>query len=277
MWKAVVDLAAAEAARRSAPLLIVHAWPGRYSGRTRRKADGTSGIQCRRLLDAIEDRLTSAAWRVPVRTELIHGVAGEVLATHSRNACLLVVGHGDRSAPGTGWGSTATHLTQNCTSPLLVHRGWVGYRGPIIAGVSAQPGERSAAYAFELADQIGARLAAVHVWDRARPGHDGVPSRPLGGNNLERNEAARRLAEALSGWSAAFPQVAMQAVLISELDLPYTLDQASRRGQLLVAGMGRQGRVAGLVAGSVRPAAGRHLLCPVLLVPPTWTMPADAS
>jgi nucleotide-binding universal stress UspA family protein len=273
-WSAVVDLAAAEAARRSAPLLIVHAWPGRYEARFRRKADDASGMNGRRLIETIEDRVTSAAWPVPVRTELIRGVAGEVLATRSRDACLLVVGHRNGTAPGSGWGSTASHLAEHSAAPLLVHRGWVGYRGPIIVAVSARPGERSARYAFEMADQLGARLAAVHVWNRGRADGAGAPSRAPGDKHPRRNEAERRLAQALNGWSSAFPQVAAQGVLISELEVPYTLDQASRRGQVLVVGMGRQGRVAGLVTASLRPAEERHLHCPVLLVPPDGTTPA---
>jgi len=43
-WPAVVDLAVAEAVRRTVPLLIVHAWPGRYAGRphlTGRQPPGT--------------------------------------------------------------------------------------------------------------------------------------------------------------------------------------------------------------------------------------------
>lgn len=54
--QAIVDLAMGEAARRGAPLLIVHAWPGRYSGLLRpRRLEAE-----RRLAEALADGASSA-------------------------------------------------------------------------------------------------------------------------------------------------------------------------------------------------------------------------
>jgi hypothetical protein len=51
------------------------------------------------------------------------------------------------------------------------------------------------------------------------------------------------------------------------------LERASRRGRLLVAGMGGNGRFAELLYGSLGTSLLRQAACPVLLVPHGWRRP----
>jgi hypothetical protein len=88
-----------------------------------------------------------------------------------------------------------------------------------------------------------------------------------------RQEGERHLAEALAGWAWSFPDVVVERLILWERDVAYTLDRASRRSRLLVAGAGRTGRFAELLYGSLAVASPRYVACPVLLVPSTWHHP----
>jgi hypothetical protein len=55
---------------------------------------------------------------------------------------------------------------------------------------------------------------------------------------------------------------------ISEGDVPYTAERASRRGRLLVAGRGHKGWFVEQLYSATSVSTGGRLLCPVLLVPP---------
>jgi hypothetical protein len=54
--------------------------------------------------------------------------------------------------------------------------------------------------------------------------------------------------------------------------MAYTIERASRRGRLLVAGIGRHGRFAELLYGALSPNPGalQRATCPVVIVPSAW-------
>jgi nucleotide-binding universal stress UspA family protein len=254
-WPGVVDLAAAEAARRSAPLSIVHAWPGRQP----------SEAAARGLLSSAAIRAAEAAPGIEVTTELVRGAPVEVLTERSWHAALVVVHDRDRRGSGPGWGSSATLLASRCASPLLVHRGHLAGAGPVVVGVSGRPMEPAAGYAFALADLLGERLVAVHLWNRARAL---VPV--VDRNDPGLQEATARMSGVLDGWAPAFPRVAVQGLVVAEIDAPYTIHRASLRARLAVFGTGGRGRLAGLLRISFAGKRVRRPPCPVLLVPPGW-------
>ncbi len=207
-----------------------------------------------------------------VRTDLLDGGTAAALARHSARAQLLVVGHRDDVLTRHGWGSTAAYLAHHCECPLLVHRGAVPDRGPVVLAASAsESADATVACAYREADRSGARLVAVHVWTRpAGRGREAARDWAAG-----RDEADRRLAEALAGYAWTWPDVTVERLVLQDLDIAYTLERASQRGRLLVAGMGRNGRFAELLYGSLR-LAPRVAACPVLLVPPDRS-PARAA
>jgi nucleotide-binding universal stress UspA family protein len=267
---ATVNLAAAEARRRGADLLIAHAWPGRYVGPFRgRGGPLPTEDDARRLVEVAARRAELSEPAVRVRTTLLTGEPAGQLTQLSEEAQLLVVGHRDDVLTRHGWGSTAAYLAHHAACPLLVDRGEEHTRGPVVLAASArEPNSPTVGVAFAEADRLGAPLTAVHVW-AAPPGGTGsaIPPRPTG-YAAARDEADRMLAEALSGWSSQYPDVAVERLVLHDLDIAYTIDRASQRGRLLVAGAGRTRRMAELLYGSLGRALLRTSACPVLLVPP---------
>ncbi|GAA0808228.1 hypothetical protein Sya03_61090 [Spirilliplanes yamanashiensis] len=267
---ATIDLGAAEARRRGAELVVAHVWPGRYAGPFR---GGSGPLPTEQdgahLLELAAQRARRTGPDVRIRTALLPGAPADQLARLSAQAQLLVVGHRDDVLTRHGWGSTAAYLAHHSACPLLVDRGHEHADGPVVVAVSArEPASPTVACAFEEADLRGAAMIAVHVW-AAPPGGTGsaLPPRPTG-YAAARDEAERMLAEALAGWSAQYPDVTVQRLTLHDLDVAYTIDRASQRGSLLVAGAGRTRRMAELLYGSLGRALLRTSSCPVLLVPP---------
>lgn len=264
---AVVDLAAGEADRQRAPLMIVNVWPGRYPGGLRGRGALTSKDDVRRLLDVSAGRARHLAPGVDVTTRMLEGGAANVLTRCSERARLVVVGHRHDVVTRPSWGSTAAYLAHHSASPVLIHRGAAPRQGPVVVAVSARgAGTATLGYAFAQAALLGSRLVAVHMWSRV-PG----AVRPPIGAPLEQREAEQALAEELAVWTARFPDVPIDRLLVADTEFEYTLERASRRGRLLVAGIGRSGSFAEFLYGSLG-AGGRtrRMMCPVALVPPAW-------
>ncbi|MEV0895410.1 universal stress protein [Actinoplanes sp. NPDC049802] len=245
----VVDVAAEEAAVRGVPLHVVHAWPGRQVmwSRHRGAADQLDG---RHLLELAIRRAQLAYPSLIVGTQLVDEGAAEALVRWSARAGLLVVRHRDEGGLGHGWGSTAAYVAHHSVCPLLVHRGASTPRGPVVVAVS---GRRTASLrcAFESAARAGSGLTAVHVKET--------------GGMVEAH-----LDEVLAEWGALWPEVPVERLSVGEDEVPYTIDRASRRCRLLVAGRGRKGWSVEAVYNSGGMASGGRQLCPVLLVPPGW-------
>jgi len=272
---ATVDLGVAEAVRRRAPLLIVHVWPGRYSGPFRSRGPLPSEADGRRLLEVAARRAAHTAPQLDIDTELAGGGAASALVERSAVARLMVVGHRDDVLTRPSWGSTAAYLAHHCACPLLVQRGGPAERGPVVLAASAEEtGAATVAAAYQEAELRGSRLVAIHVWTHPG-GPDGIPvATPAVAYPADRQRAERALAEALAGWAWSHPDVEVERVVLHDLDVAYTLERAARRGRVLVAGMGRTGRFAEMLYGTLGLSLGRAAPCPVLLIPPGWPAPA---
>ncbi|MFC7530084.1 universal stress protein [Actinoplanes sp. GCM10030250] len=257
----VVDVAAAEAAYRGVPLEIVHAWPGRRGGPARLRAARSGPDDGRHLLELAARRAGHVLPGVRVRTRLVDDSAAEALIQLSAHACLLVVGHRDEAGLGRGWGSTAAYVANHAHCPLLVYRGPNVSRGPVVVAASGRHAA-TVGCAYEAAARADCPLVAVHVW---------APEDAGAGNGGDRHEAEDRLSGSLTVWAPTWPDVVVERLLISEADIGYTVERASRRGRLLVAGRGRKGWSVEMLysIGSVSPGGRR--LCPVLVVPPGWS------
>jgi nucleotide-binding universal stress UspA family protein len=257
---ATIDLAVAEAVRHRAPLRIVHVWPGRYAGPLRSYGPLSGVEQGRRLLELAARRAEHLAPHLDIDAELAEGSASAVIVQRSALARLLVIGHRDEVPTRPSWGSTAAYLAHHSACPLLVHRGAAPDRGPVVLAASArQPATATVRWAFEEAALRHAHLTAIHV----RSHSDAATHRA---DAAERQQAEQRLAEALAGPAQAHPEVAVERIVLQDLDIGYTVERAARRGQLLVAGIGRTGRLAELLYGSFGQALTRQAPCPVLLV-----------
>jgi nucleotide-binding universal stress UspA family protein len=271
-----IDLAATEAARRGVPMLIVHVWPGRYTSTLRQRGAGTSRADGQRLLELSANRARLAAPGLPIRTEMLDGAAANLLARCSEQADLLVLGHRDAVASRPSWGSTTAYLAHHSACPVLVYRGAALRQGPVVVAVSARPsGWSTVGYAFAEAALLDSRLVAVHMW--TRPEDEPSPLVVASGYATERAAAEQNLADVLVDWSARFPGVPVDRLVVRDLELGYTIDRASRRGRLLVAGIGQQGRFAELLYGSQRRGNPNQAICPVVLVPGGWPVAKRGS
>ncbi len=247
-----VDLAADQAVRRGVPLLLLHIWPGQYTGRYRCRGPVPAEPDARRLLDAAARRARQRAPWLTVGTELRTGSPAGVLTEHSETAALVVIGRRDEGPGRPGWGSTAAYLARHSRSALLVQRGGGQRHGPVVLAVPG-PEEPAAPVrrAFEEASLTGSKLVAVHVW---RPGEDPVRAR-------------RYLVEVLAGWAGRYPRVEVEPLAIPEPEVAYTLERASRRGRLLVAGIRHRGHLGDLLLGTAGNGTPTGL-SPVLMIPP---------
>lgn len=265
---AVADFAVAEAVRRHVTLVIAHVWPGRYARPYCNRGPLPTRDDGRRLLEVAARRAGLAAPGLRVLTELLDGAAGEVLLRASEHAGVMVVGDRGEFAAGPSWGSTSAYLAHHSACPVLVFRGFIPPRGPVVAAVSARPGATATIeYAFAEAARRDSRLVAVHLWSPADPRNASAKA-PTGEFVSERHDAERLLAEALAGRSGNYPDVPVERLLIRDVDLAYTVARASRRGCLLVVGRGNHGQFAELLYGSRSGTVGGRSLCPALLVPP---------
>lgn len=238
-----VDLAAEEAAARPSPLVVVHV---RGDGR------GDGG-----LLQVAATRALAEHPGLAVSTALGAGEPARVLVDWSRDACLLVVGHGrDLGVPAQPAGPVATSVAYQATCPVIVHRPVDPDRAsdeprPVLLGVDGDPrGEPAVEFAFEEAALRGTSLLAMHVRPWKAP------------------ETGETPFETVNAWSDKYPQVPLRRyVRIGRLAVP-TLVVFSRDAQLLVVGASRPGgapsrRVPGLVTRAMVDLAG----CPVAAVP----------
>ncbi|WP_127507994.1 universal stress protein [Actinoplanes solisilvae] len=276
--QAIVDLAAAEAVQRRSPLVITHVWPGRYTGSFRGRGTIPARSDARRLLELSVARVRREHPRLRVRKQLLDGGAAIQLAEASAFSRLLVVGHRDDVTVRSGWGPTTAYLAHHSSCPLLVYRAGDPVSGPVVVSTSARPeAGATLGYAFSRASVFSTRLVAVHMWTRPGAAEGIPPVVAAGAYAAECAVAEKTLDAALAEWRTRFPDVPVERLLVNELDMPYTIEGAMRRGRLLVAGVGRSGSFAELLYESWRPAARQRAGCPVLLVPPGWREALDPA
>jgi nucleotide-binding universal stress UspA family protein len=272
-----VRWAAAEAARRSAVLRLVHAvgWPD-----TRHLGDLGLGTDYREaLLRSAGEQLVAAAGvaadtapGVEVEQHVAEGSPAGVLADESSRAQLLVLGdRGLNAVSGLLAGSVAVAMAAHGACPVVVVReppqvGTDGADGaPVVVGVDGSPtSEAAVEFAFDAAASRRVPLVAVHTWwDRVFD----PTTAPLIDWDAVQAEESRLLAERLAGWGAKHPDVEVRRVVAR--DRPATrLLQLAATAQLVVVGSRGRGGFAGLVLGSVSHALLHHAPCPVVVVRP---------
>jgi nucleotide-binding universal stress UspA family protein len=254
----VIDVAAAEAAYRGVPLEIVHAWPGRPAGPARQRYVRPDPADGHHLLELAVRRAGLAMPGLRVSTVLADDSAAEALTVRTRQACLLVLGHRDEPGIGHGWGMTAAYVAHHSACPLLVCLGPSPGNGPVAVATSGRY-TATVGSAFDAAVRAGCPLVAVHVRTPDETGAD-----------------QQRSTMALARWSEVWPEVAVEQLVISEPEIAYTLERASRRSRLLVAGRGRKGWITELLYSVNRFSTAGRRMCPVLLIPPGWPVTAAA-
>lgn len=268
-----VRWAAREAARRQAPLLLVHACstvpvvtpPGVTLPRSYHDAMLEQGTQW--LSDAAE-AATAAAPDARVRTELPNGFAAEQLIGRSASAQLVVLGsRGLGGFTGMVVGSIAVAVVTHGHCPVVVVRGVAATDPPselpVAVGVDGSPASDAAVrFAFDAAAARGVPVVAVHTWMDVALGveWDAV--------DWERIEAQEHplLAERLATARERHPGVPVQRVVTQDRPAR-TLLEVAQHAQLVVVGSRGRGGFRGLLLGSTSQALIYHSPCPVAVVP----------
>lgn len=261
--------AAAEAASRQCPLLVIEA-VGQPIGLDRGQALPPDAIVVEeqtlrsraeeRLAEVIEE--TRHAWprlEVNARVELDRP-APALTRTASE---LVVVGASGRTAlPRVLLGSTAAELAHRCEQPLVVVREAVN--GPVMVGVDGS-GTRPIDFAFDYAKRHGADVVAVHAWADL-PMDALAPVRVWDTDmSVIHGQAEQVLDEALRDHVARYPDVLVHRLVSIEPPARALAEQAEGAALLVVGSHGR-GALRRALLGSVSHAMIYHAPCPVAIV-----------
>lgn len=268
---AAFDWAVQEAARRDAPLhmfvargVLYNAAPG-FGAATPWPSDLTGQL--------VAEARSYAASRAPdakVTVDSALGSPASSLVEASHKAELIVVGRRHHTAVGEAVaGSTSTQVVAHAACPVVVvdHEFDCPPTAPIVVAVDGSPANDAAlAFAFERASSLSAPLVALHAWWLDVPDRVGISW--LSEDKLtDIGDAHERLLdEAVAGWSAKYPDVAVRKVLVRQLPLEAIIAEA-QGAQLIVVGTRGHGGFAGLLLGSVSQALLHHdRPCPLAVV-----------
>ncbi|WP_410582552.1 universal stress protein [Amycolatopsis sp. lyj-108] len=267
--------AAREAARRSAPLVIVHASapvpvavPHAMALGPYRHALEEQG---RQWLAEATAAVKETAPDVMVSTELSIGGAAEQLIGRSASAELVALGsRGLGGFTGLMVGSIAAAVATHGHCPVVVVRGADAQTeprqdGPVVVGMDGSPASQAAVpFAFEAASSRDAPLVAVHAWSDLPIATVWDLAADWGA--IEQQET-KLLAQWLAEYQTQYPDVPVEQVVARDRPAHILLDHA-KSAQLVVVGSRGRGGFRGLLLGSTGQALIYHAACPVAVVPP---------
>ncbi|MFC3890782.1 universal stress protein [Lentzea rhizosphaerae] len=266
-----VRWAAAEAARRTATLRLVHAelpLPAEAldrSGAARQALHEEAMLWVQTAILAVDE--VAPGVDVQVRVEV--GSAARLLEEESATAAVVVVGsRGLGGFAGLVLGSVAVALSCHAKCPVVVMRGDdAAPDGPVVVGVNGAPENWYVVdRAFEEAEARGTELVAVHAW---RP--------PLGTARIAESVGVvwseldtvreAKVAQRLEACADRHPGVEVKRHVVHG-SAAHRLLEFAEGASLLVVGARGTGGLTGMVLGSTSQALVRHAPCPVLLVRP---------
>jgi nucleotide-binding universal stress UspA family protein len=270
---AAVEWAAAVAGRDGWSLTLVHAYPDLNSPPVRGfyVPEHEMRVDARKITDAVKESLTDAGWGPDdIATEVDRGYPADVLASHSRNANMLVVGRRGRGGfLGMLIGSTAFSAVEHARVPtVIVPDTWsvvADDNRPVVIGLAETTGETAAVdFAFDAASRGTAPLHAIYAFD---PMSLLPRTPPLEGSAYPQWKAERErgLAEELAGWADTYPDVPVDRRVVVEHPVHALLEQSSK-AQLLVVGGRRQPRLPAALLGSTSRSVMHHAGCPLAVV-----------
>lgn len=272
---AAARLAAQEAARRSAPLELVLAFPW-PEGATVPAPEGFDGraamhVMAELVLETGADELRRHFPGLPVRARLVVGKAPDVLLAAGREAQLLCLGsRSTRSWEDVVLGSTAAAVARGADCPVLVvpyrpdHS--VSGRSGVVVGVGGEDDAAVLDAAFAAAEARECDLVAVHTWRHPVPGVAHVALDPFVGVEAAQRREEAVLDDLLAPFTARRPEVAVRRV-VERGRAPEVLLSAALTAELLV--LGRHDRLGGALRElrSTTHAALHRAVCPVQVVP----------
>jgi nucleotide-binding universal stress UspA family protein len=259
-----LDWAVQEAESRRLGVHLVHCWEWPTVPPWTSEFDGLvisdlvhhGEVVLKKARSHIENRSDAA-----VTTEIVNGVASDVLTKLGQTATMIVLGSRQRRGLGRAMlGSVSNELVAHASCPVVVLGAPAAVPGTgahVVAGVSGTDQDAAVlAFAFDEAQRRGAALKVILCWHP-----------PLANEKLPPPDRAHAwLSEALAGWRQQYPDVEVHATVLHAHPAD-ALVNAALSQELLVVGR-REKRVRlGHVMGSVSLAVLHHATCPVALVP----------
>jgi nucleotide-binding universal stress UspA family protein len=272
-----LDWAAAEAARRDVPLLLVHAVHLPHlltAAATDSAVVGALAVDMATVtMEAGIERARRMGATAVVVSETTRGTAARALVAASQSAALVVLGtRGRGTVAGELFGSVGVAVAAEAACPVVVVRGDPrppGMGRPVVVGVDGSPeSEIALRYAADVATAFGARLTVLTAWQRPGPRRITAPVPQLEGLELARQHrsVARETATAAADLAASlYPALTVLSDLREGRSEDVLAAEAEGAGLAVVGSRGRHG-VTGLVLGSVSHALMHTAPCPVAVV-----------
>lgn len=266
--------AAAQAARQLAPLRILEAFelvittrpsPGHVVPLDAVRATRQKGLEA----EADSIRLLYPDLRV--ETSLVGGAAPKALLDEAADARLVVLA----SRGLGGWsgllvGSVAVQVTAHAQCPVVVipHDLRVhAHEGPVVVvGVDgSKTSAKAIDFAFDQAEQIHAKVVALHAWSSPFHTYADGQSMLLFDEQKIQDEARLLVAESVAGAAADHPDVQWTTELVNG-SAAQALVRRSESADLLVVGTRGRGGFTGLLLGSVSQSVLHHTESPIAVV-----------
>jgi nucleotide-binding universal stress UspA family protein len=265
--------AAREAARRQAPLDVVHAWMPPHTLAAYDLFPDPVELEAaaqHRLDEAVDALAGLPGQPAEVRPVLVEDDAAAAIVGVAERADLLVVGR----RGGGGFhdllvGSVSSKVTQTAACPVVVvPPGWERPEsGRIVVGVDgSEPAVSALRWAAQEAGLRQARLDVVHAYDYPPMV---TPFGPLVAVDLETIQKASQemLADMIASavGEASPPPGAVERISVAS-GAAAALLEAAAEADLLVVGARGRGTLRGLLLGSVSQQCVHHAPCPVAVV-----------
>jgi nucleotide-binding universal stress UspA family protein len=273
--EAAAAWAAQEAARRHAPLRLVHA----LALPLVRSPIGLAVMlqidpirhAAERLLHATCQRVRTGHPELTIDVVVTVADPAPVLLHEAMDASLLVIGsRGLGEFRDLTAGSVMAHVATHATCPVVVVPArWEADPAippEVVVGVDGSENSVAAVdFAFEQAQARGASLTAVLAWlDPVRTGPGDLLPLVYDLDELEQ-ESATVLAESIAGHAEQYPDVVVKEKLVRG-HADDALVEKAQWAQLLVVGSRGRGAFRGLLLGSVSRSLLHHAPCPVAVV-----------
>jgi len=256
-----------QAALRGAALVLLGVvegrpfWPDDLSGVARAEAESTREAQA--AVDLAMAKVVASGVKVAAQAMIVKELESAELAELAGRAVLLVVGRrGDGGQVAFSLGSTSWELARRFPCPVLVVHDHLGpgerqHLGPnraVITGLEVLTAPTVLSSAAREAALRDVPLVVVHALKHG----EGV-------GRVETADEWRQLREALA--LSHIPVGAPVRLIITEHDPATALLDRAGPEDLIVVGTRDQGRLAGLVPGSVSRRVLNEMSCDVLVVP----------
>ncbi|GAB2669263.1 universal stress protein [Gordonia jinhuaensis] len=219
------------------------------------------------VTDAVETA-KSVAPGISIETKIFEGKPALVLRDLSEDAYKLVVGsRGLGGVKGLFLGSVSVNVAAHAKCPVVVV-GKPGGDGAVVVGIDgSEVSAPAVAEAFKEASFRKAKLFAVHTYTDLAA--DALYGYGLDEAELQRlsDDAYEALSERLAGFSADYPDVEVERVIVADGPAQRLLDVAADNdAQLIVMGSRGRGGFAGMLLGSTSQSVLHKAQCPVEIV-----------